>query len=78
MVRQWAGLADMTPDFSPIMGLTPVEGFFPDAGWGTWGFKATPASGSTMAWTVQSGPRPEPLCGVTRCSFVNSVALVRA
>jgi sarcosine oxidase subunit beta len=50
--RQWAGLADMTPDFAPIMGLTPVDGFFLDAGWGTWGFKATPVAGETMAATV--------------------------
>ena len=53
--RQWAGMADMTPDFSPIMGLTPCEGFFLDAGWGTWGFKATPISGKTMAHTVATG-----------------------
>jgi sarcosine oxidase subunit beta len=52
VVRQWAGMADMTPDFAPIMGLTPVEGFYLDAGWGTWGFKATPVSGKTMAHTV--------------------------
>jgi len=26
--RQWAGLADMTPDFAPIMGVTPVEASF--------------------------------------------------
>jgi sarcosine oxidase subunit beta len=58
--RQWAGLADMTPDFSPIMGTTPVEGFFIDAGWGTWGFKATPVSGKTMSATVASG-RNHPL-----------------
>jgi sarcosine oxidase subunit beta len=50
--RQWAGMADMTPDFAPIMGRTPVEGFYLDAGWGTWGFKATPVSGKTMAYTV--------------------------
>jgi sarcosine oxidase, subunit beta len=50
--RQWAGLADMTPDFAPIMGRTPVDGFFLDAGWGTWGFKATPVAGETMAATV--------------------------
>jgi sarcosine oxidase subunit beta len=50
--RQWAGMADMTPDFAPIMGTTPVEGFYLDAGWGTWGFKATPVSGKTMAYTV--------------------------
>ena len=52
MLRQWAGLSDMTPDFSPIMGTTRVKGFYLDAGWGTWGFKATPVSGKTMAYTV--------------------------
>ena len=52
VMRQWAGLCDMTPDFSPIMGTTPVQGFYIDAGWGTWGFKATPISGKTMAHTV--------------------------
>ena len=50
--RQWAGMADMTPDFAPIMGKTPVEGFYIDSGWGTWGFKATPVCGKTMAYTV--------------------------
>ena len=58
--RQWAGMADMTPDFAPIMGITPCEGFFLDAGWGTWGFKATPISGKTMAHTVATGV-PHPL-----------------
>ncbi len=53
--RQWAGMADMTPDFAPIMGTTPVEGFYLDAGWGTWGFKATPVCGKTMSWTVANG-----------------------
>lgn len=50
--RQWAGMADMTPDFAPIMGRTPVEGFYLDAGWGTWGFKATPVCGKTMSYTL--------------------------
>ncbi len=50
--RQWAGMADMTPDFAPVMGRTAVEGFYLDAGWGTWGFKATPVCGETMAFTV--------------------------
>jgi sarcosine oxidase subunit beta len=52
VLRQWAGLCDMTPDFSPIMGTTPIKGFYIDAGWGTWGFKATPISGKTMAFTL--------------------------
>ena len=50
--RQWAGMADMTPDFTPIMGKTPVEGFYLDSGWGTWGFKATPVCGKTMSHTL--------------------------
>ncbi|WP_315874616.1 FAD-dependent oxidoreductase [Thermocoleostomius sinensis] len=52
VVRQWAGMADMTPDFAPIMGKTPIAGFYLDAGWGTWGFKATPVCGKTMAYTI--------------------------
>lgn len=60
VLRQWAGLCDMTPDFSPIMGTTPVPGFYLDAGWGTWGFKATPISGKTMAATVATD-RDDPL-----------------
>ncbi len=55
IMRQWAGLCDMTPDFSPIMGTTPIKGFHIDAGWGTWGFKATPISGYTMAHTIATG-----------------------
>ncbi len=52
IVRQWSGMADMTPDFAPIMGKTPVRGFYLDSGWGTWGFKATPVCGKTMSHTV--------------------------
>src|SRR5262245_15101111 len=52
VVRQWAGMADMTPDFAPVLGKTPVQGFYLDAGWGTWGFKATPVCGKTMSYTV--------------------------
>ena len=50
--RQWGGMSDMTPDFSPIMGKTPIRGFYLDTGWGTWGFKATPVCGTTMAYTL--------------------------
>jgi sarcosine oxidase subunit beta len=60
LLRQWAGLCDMTPDFSPIMGLTPVEGFLVDIGWGTYGFKAGPVSGEAMAACIASG-KPPPL-----------------
>jgi len=57
--RQWAGMSDMTPDFSPIMGKTPINGFYLDSGWGTWGFKATPVCGTTMAYTLAHDEEPE-------------------
>ena len=49
LLRQWAGITDMTPDYSPIMGDSPLRNYWLDAGWGTWGFKATPVSGKRMA-----------------------------
>ena len=60
VMRQWAGLVDITPDTSPIMGLSPVDGLFLSAGWGTGGYKAIPAGGETMAWTIANG-RPHEL-----------------
>ncbi len=60
VMRQWAGVVDISPDTSPVMGLTPVEGLFVSAGWGTGGYKAIPAGGETMAWTVANG-RPHEL-----------------
>ena len=59
VLRQWAGISDLTPDFSPVMGKTPIDNYFIDAGWGSWGFKATPVSGKRMAETLASGKVPE-------------------
>jgi sarcosine oxidase, subunit beta len=59
ILRQWTGLCDMTPDYSPIMGITPIEGFYLNAGWGTWGFKAVPAAGVAMAELVTTGRVPD-------------------
>jgi sarcosine oxidase subunit beta len=71
VVRQWAGMADMTPDFAPIMGKTPIEGFYLDAGWGTWGFKATPVCGKTMAYTVASDRNHELIENFSLSRFAN-------
>ena len=75
IMRQWAGLSDVTPDFSPIMGLSPVEGFYLDAGWGTWGFKATPVCGKTMSYTVAEN-KPHPLIEPFRLSRFKEFELV--
>jgi sarcosine oxidase subunit beta len=60
MLRQWGGVVDVTPDRSPIIGKTPVEGMFINCGWGTGGFKATPGSGHVFAHTVARG-EPHPI-----------------
>lgn len=59
ILRQWTGVCDLSPDSSPIMGVTPVEGFLVSTGWGTWGFKAIPAGGEQMAELIATGRTPE-------------------
>ena len=60
ILRQWAGLCDMTPDYAPIMGkVDGLDGFILNCGWGTWGFKAAPASGKTTAELIATGRTPE-------------------
>ncbi|MGA2041854.1 MAG: sarcosine oxidase subunit beta family protein [Roseiarcus sp.] len=55
MLRAWGGIVDVTPDRSPIIGRTPVEGLYVNCGWGTGGFKATPGSGHVFAHTLATG-----------------------
>ncbi|MBT7646632.1 MAG: FAD-dependent oxidoreductase, partial [Rhodospirillaceae bacterium] len=59
LLRQWAGMTDMTPDFAPIMGETPIDNYYVDAGWGTWGFKATPVCGKRNAEMLATGKVPD-------------------
>ncbi len=60
VLRQWAGICDMTPDFAPIMGPSEeVSNFYMDVGWGTYGFKASPISGKTLAETIATGHAPK-------------------
>ena len=60
LMRQWAGIVDITPDTTPIMGLTPVQDLYFSGGWGTGGYKAIPAGGDTMAYTI-ANDKPHPL-----------------
>ena len=59
ILRAWAGLCDLSPDYSPILGQTEVENFHVSAGWGTYGFKAAPIVGQTLAELVDTGRQPE-------------------
>jgi sarcosine oxidase, subunit beta len=60
ILRQWAGICDMTPDFAPIIGVShEVSNFYMDVGWGTYGFKAAPISGKCMAELIATGKPPK-------------------
>ena len=59
LMRAWGGLCDVTPDGSPIVGLTDVAGFVVDGGWGADGFAATPAVGAAIADLVHGGAVPD-------------------
>ena len=59
MLRNWGGIVDVTPDRSPIIAKTPVQGLYVNCGWGTGGFKATPGSAHVFAWTIaKDEPHP--------------------
>src|SRR5580704_223021 len=60
MMRSWAGIVDVAPDASPIIGKLPVDGLYLNGGWGTGGFKATPGAGSVFAHTI-ARDEPHPL-----------------
>lgn len=52
LLRQWAGIMDMSMDGSPFICKTDVAGLYLNAGWCYGGFKATPASGWCFAHTI--------------------------
>lgn len=52
VLRHWGGVMDMSMDGSPFICKTPVPGLYLNAGWCYGGFKATPAAGWCLAWTM--------------------------
>jgi sarcosine oxidase subunit beta len=59
VLRQWTGLCDISPDYSPILGKAEIDGFHLSAGWGTYGFKAAPIVGTTLAELIATGRTPD-------------------
>ncbi|NUL45585.1 sarcosine oxidase subunit beta family protein [Cellulosimicrobium funkei] len=55
LLRTWGGIVDTTFDASPIVSTTPIDELYVNCGWGTGGFKGTPASGYTFAHTIATG-----------------------
>jgi sarcosine oxidase, subunit beta len=59
VLRTWTGLCDLSPDYSPILGPTELENFHVSAGWGTYGFKAAPIVGTTLAELIATKKTPD-------------------
>lgn len=55
LLRQWAGIVDVAPDSSPVIGPSPIDGIYLNCGWGTGGFKAIPAGGWLFAHLLATG-----------------------
>lgn len=75
MMRNWGGIVDVSPDASPIIGKTPIDGLFFNGGWGTGGFKATPGSGHVFAHTI-ARDEPHPLAAPFNLDRFTTGALV--
>ncbi|WP_048646497.1 sarcosine oxidase subunit beta family protein [Nitratireductor soli] len=52
LLRSWGGVMDMSMDGAPIITKGPLPGMYLNCGWCYGGFKATPASGYSFAWTI--------------------------
>jgi sarcosine oxidase subunit beta len=79
LMRQWAGIVDISPDSSPILGKTQYKNFYISTGWGTGGFKAIPAGGDTLAYTIANDKphdliKPFSLDRFAKGNFVNEAA----
>ena len=79
LMRQWAGIVDVVPDSSPIIGESPLPGLFLNCGWGTGGFKSIPAGGTLLAHLLATGrhhdiSRPFDLDRFTRGRLIDEAA----
>jgi len=59
LLRHWAGIVDVSPDSSPLIGPSGTDGIYINCGWGTGGFKAIPAGGYLFAHLLANGTHHE-------------------
>jgi sarcosine oxidase subunit beta len=75
LLRQWAGIVDVPWDYSPILGPSPIGNLYLNCGWGTGGFKATPAGGYFLAHVMATG-RHHPISAPFDLSRFASATLI--
>ncbi|OAT79358.1 NAD(P)/FAD-dependent oxidoreductase [Desulfotomaculum copahuensis] len=62
VVRQWAGVYDMSPDRQPVLGEVPeLPGFYVAAGFSGHGFMIAPMTGQLMAECILGKPTSLPI-----------------
>jgi len=60
VLRSWGGIMDMSPDGSPIIDKTDIDGLYLNCGWCYGGFKAVPGSGFSYAHLIATDHHHEP------------------
>ncbi|MDQ0316841.1 FAD-dependent oxidoreductase [Amorphus orientalis] len=55
LMRMWDGVIDVTPDASPLLGETALEGVYANCGWSAGGMKAAPTAGHALATEIATG-----------------------
>jgi len=74
-VRQWAGLYDLSPDASPIVGpVDEMPGFYLASGFMGHGFMMAPIIGELLAEAIATDELPPELSGYGLSRFRAGVA----
>jgi sarcosine oxidase subunit beta len=76
LLRSWGGIMDMSPDGSPIIDRTHIEGLYLNCGWNYGGFKATPASGDCFAHLIATDRPHEAATGFRLDRFETGYGLM--
>jgi sarcosine oxidase subunit beta len=76
LLRSWGGIMDMSPDGSPIIDKTGIEGLYLNAGWCYGGFKATPGSGFSFAHLMATDQPHDPAARFRLNRFRDGVGLM--
>jgi heterotetrameric sarcosine oxidase beta subunit len=76
VLRSWGGIMDMTPDGSPIIDKSHIDGFYINAGWCYGGFKAVPGSGSVFSHLIATDQHHSEATGFRLDRFRTGVGLM--
>jgi len=76
VLRSWGGIMDMSPDGSPIIDKTDIDGLYLNCGWCYGGFKAVPGSGFSYAHLIATDRHHQPSAGFRLDRFQTGYGLM--